>query len=1076
MHISMVVSYGNQVVLRKLGLAVLAFAVTFGLPSAGRAVTPPSVTLTPSVASPQMVGTTVIWTAAVNNAPAGHTYGYQFSVTFKGQMQVVQDFSSTPTFTWVPSTVEGAYQFNVVARDTTTTPAVLFAPVSVSFTLLPWITAPLAAGVVTRANSNPLVGLFSGPPCAAGHQLLVRFRPASPTGSQNPNPMTTNLVPCSTSSVNLYVGGMYPSSKYLLHWEEYSGTSLVNTGADVPFTTGSLPSGLHVPAFQVNVPATAHDAAYPVVLFETSPSIAADLAGNLLWYGPTTAVVRMEPNGTFYGFPGGSLTLFGLFDLAGNTVVQTNVEIVNEQLVAKGYPTMSEFNSHEGRNLPDGNIAVLAYRDAVSTSAQGGTPTKPVDIVASMVVVLDHNLQLVWAWDPFAHQDINRLATLGDSCAQNGGGCPTFNPSFTVANDWTHTNALQGTADGNIIISERSQDWVLKINYANGKGDGSVIWTMGAGGDFTIVNPPTNQTCNATTIPGNPNIIPWFTHQHDAHFDFEEDASGGGFKVFTVFDDGNTRNTECPAPQNSRGMVYLIEEAERKAYIETAADLGGYSFALGAAQLLTPGDGNIYASFDNGILPGNITQVSEVNLAGQTVYQMQAPGATYRAYRMQNLSTTSGFESNASTNTGGAGPVLPPDQTFDFSSGFLQDQETLQFNGNASLSGTALQLTSGGTDQAGSVFYTSPVDITAFTADFGFQLTNANADGFTFTIQNVGPAALGGDGSYLGYRNIGQSVAIKFDLFQSPGDPSNNSTGIFEDGALTDGGIDLTGSGINLHSGDKMDAHITYDGTTLNLIITDLVTHAQFSHPFVVNIPAIVGGNTAYVGFTGGTGGETAIQQILNWSYQFGQAPYYPAGLPSATGLSLNGTASLSGTALQLTNGGLNEAGSAFSTTPANIQSFTTDFKFQLTNPDADGFTFTIQNVGPTALGGAGGYLGYGFLGQSVAIKFDLYNNSGEGSDSTGIYVDGAIPTVPAIDLTGSGINLHSGDVMDANIIYDGATLTLNLTDLTTLATFSHGFVIDIPSTVGSDTAYVGFTGATGGLTSTQQILRWTFE
>ena len=65
---------------------------------------------------------------------------------------------------------------------------------------------------------------------------------------------------------------------------------------------------------------------------------------------------------------------------------------------------------------------------------------------------------------------------------------------------------------------------------------------------------------------------------------------------------------------------------------------------------------------------------------------------------------------------------------------------------------------------------------------------------------------------------------------------------------------------------------------------------------------------------------------------------------------------------------------------------------------------------------------------------------------------------------------------MDANITYDGETLTLNLTDLVTLATFSHGFVINIPATVGGNTAYVGFTAGTGGLTATQQILSWTFE
>src|SRR5271170_3344589 len=617
MHTYTEVRLGNRVTLHIVCLGVLALVVMFGLPSAGRAVT-----LTPSVASPQKLGTPVTWTATVQAPVAGHTYDYQFTVTFNGYSQIVRDFQPSQAFTWVSHTVEGEYQISVVVRDITTAPYVLYTPTIANFTLQPWVTAPLAAGAV-NPTSNSLVALFSGPPCAAGHQLLVRFHPASSSVS-----MTTNLVPCSANSANFYVAGMYPSSQYLMHWEEYSGTNLVNTGNDLPFTTGPLPSTFPTTTFTVNVPSQAYDAAYPVLLFQVAYPTATDLSGKVLWYFPNNtgltltnlSLPRMEPNGYFYSIP--SKTLLEAYNLSGNMVMQTNLEILNEQLAAKGYPTISQINSHEVRNLPDGNIGLLGIRDVSSTTAQGGTPTKPVTIEGDMVLVVDRDFQLVWAWDSFAHQDVTRAATDADKTA---GG----------ANDWTHTNALQGTEDGNIIISERSQDMVLKINYAKGTGDGSVIWKLGAGLDFTVANPPTNQICNATTIPGNPNIIPWFTHQHDAHFDFEEDDSGNPFMVMTVFDDGNTRNAECTGTQNSRGMVLLVDEAARQVYIQTAADLGAYSFALGSAQLLTPGDGNTYASFNSGILPGGLTQVSEVNLAGQIVYQMQTNQETYRAYRMQ---------------------------------------------------------------------------------------------------------------------------------------------------------------------------------------------------------------------------------------------------------------------------------------------------------------------------------------------------------------------------------------------------------------------------------------------------------
>src|SRR5277367_2704015 len=99
----------------------------------------------------------------------------------------------------------------------------------------------------------------------------------------------------------------------------------------------------------------------------------------------------------------------------------------------------------------------------------------------------------------------------------------------------------------------------------------------------------------------------------------------------------------------------------------------------------------------------------------------------------------------------------------------------------------------------------------------------------------------------------------------------------------------------------------------------------------------------------------------------------------------LNGTAQLNGSGLQLTNGGTSQEGSAWYVTPVNVQSFTTNFTFQLTNPQANGITFTIQNQGTAALGIYGTGLGYQYIPTSVAVKFDLFNNGGEGADSTGL-------------------------------------------------------------------------------------------
>ena len=518
-------------------------------------------TLTPSKASPQMLGTQVTWTAAVQSPASGHTYDYQFTVTFNGQAQVVSDFSPTNFYVQTPYNVEGAYQMSVVVRDITTAPYVVFAPVSGTFTFTPWVTAPLAEGTV-NSTIHPLVAFFSGPPCTVGHQMLVRFQPASSQVS-----MTTGAKACSANSTNFLVAGMYPSTQYTMHWEEYDGTSLVNTGADLTFTTGALAPSFTLPKFQVNVPPTAHDAAYPVVFWNLlANAVATDLSGNVIWYATTPLVTRVEPGGIIFGV---GTTTVQQFDLVGDVVLETNLEIMNEQLAAQGYPQITAFNSHEARHLPNGDIVLIGYRDVVSTSAQGGTPANPVDIIGDVVLVLNPNtLQLEWAWDSFAHEDINREAILDEKCTVGGPACPPFNPAFTIANDWLHTNSAQGTADGNILISQRHQDWAIKINYANGTGDGSVIWHMGAGDDFTLTNPLTTESC------GTPDIFPWFSHQHDAAFQFEENADASAGTIMTVFDDGNTRAAECPAPQNSRGMVLFVNEPAREVTMVTAGDLG----------------------------------------------------------------------------------------------------------------------------------------------------------------------------------------------------------------------------------------------------------------------------------------------------------------------------------------------------------------------------------------------------------------------------------------------------------------------------------------------------------------------
>ena len=232
-------------------------------------------------------------------------------------------------------------------------------------------------------------------------------------------------------------------------------------------------------------------------------------------------------------------------------------------------------------------------------------------------------------------------------------------------------------------------------------------------------------------------------------------------------------------------------------------------------------------------------------------------------------------------------------------------------------------------------------------------------------------------------------------------------------------------------------------------------------------------GNVA-LGLLDGSGNLLALPNgaSLNQSINLG------GGFSGPNGMTLNGFANISGSNLDLTDGGFGEAGSAFTNNTLDVGGFTTSFDFQVTsttNPPADGFTFTIQGNSPNALGNGGGDLGYGGIGNSVAIKFDYYNNAGEGNDSTGLFTDGADPYLPAIDLTGTGVNISSGDPMNVAMNYNGATLNVTITDLTTSASASQSYSVNIPSIVGGSSAYVGFTGGTGGLSSIPAIQNWTY-
>lgn len=109
-----------------------------------------SLALTPSVAAPQAVGTSVRWTAAAAGGQAPILY--QWAVYDGATWTTLQDWQTTATFTWTPSTANANYQvavrakgsWNPGSREMVTVQAYAITPKITSLSLTPNLSAPQA--------------------------------------------------------------------------------------------------------------------------------------------------------------------------------------------------------------------------------------------------------------------------------------------------------------------------------------------------------------------------------------------------------------------------------------------------------------------------------------------------------------------------------------------------------------------------------------------------------------------------------------------------------------------------------------------------------------------------------------------------------------------------------------------------------------------------------------------------------------------------------------------------------------------------------------------------------------------
>ncbi len=327
----------------------------------------------------------------------------------------------------------------------------------------------------------------------------------------------------------------------------------------------------------------------------------------LLIIGPTSSLPLSGP------IPASTEIVAREIDLAGNTVKQITLADLNSKLAAADCAectglTLQTFH-HDITALPNGHWLILAnILQPVVLAGQ----TTPTTVLGDVIVDLDQDLNPVWAWNEFKHLDVNRH--------------PFAFP------DWTHTNAVvYSPSDGDVIVSIRHQSWVLKVNYQNGTGDGSIVWHLGEGGDFTL--------------QGGTDPTDWFYAQHAPSFTTSN--SSGNFGL-TLMDNGDDRifppGTTCgadgaPPCLYSTIPVFQLNENARVANISFHQLLTNtYSSFGGNAEQLANGD--LEYDLCGLSLTNPASEVDEITQIAvpQPVWQMRL-GANYfyRAFRAPSL-------------------------------------------------------------------------------------------------------------------------------------------------------------------------------------------------------------------------------------------------------------------------------------------------------------------------------------------------------------------------------------------------------------------------------------------------------
>jgi len=196
----------------------------------------------------------------------------------------------------------------------------------------------------------------------------------------------------------------------------------------------------------------------------------------------------------------------------------------------------------------------------------------------------------------------------------------------------------------------------------------------------------------------------------------------------------------------------------------------------------------------------------------------------------------------------------------------------------------------------------------------------------------------------------------------------------------------------------------------------------------------------------------------------------------SGTGWQTNGTwGQITNNTLLLTDGNNSETTSAYYSLAQYVGgAWNASFIYNSHGGGADGAAFVLQTTNPAALGGGGGQLGYnGIGGLSMAYTINIYGGNPPGAC---LVFNAQTATGNPYQPTGPVSFTSTNDVY-VNLAWANGVLTVTLNEPAISATFTTNYNVGpIFGVLGGNLAYIGFSGAAGGVNSTQTVRNFQFH